>query len=197
MKLQSSISLVVALLLGACGTQPQQDVVQTAPLASNMGCVVSVLVDQRSGSRKFMTAAKYSQGILNTSTTRRNALPFERIKDGPRNKSLSEGDNDVFYYVMIVPAGTHFISDYYVFHARLGGNRWATPKSFKVPFTVEQGRCTYLGRSVLHPSEYLVSWVSKLEQDSAAVESLLPTELKGKPLIAIPSFSIPPLGDIE
>lgn len=107
--------------------------------------------------------------------------------------NVTKGDSSSLVHVRFVKPGTYVIGPHFIAFHRLGSTSWITPKSYQPRFEVLPGRCTYIGRTTLHPKDFSFSWSNALAEDLAAAKSLIPEALLRESPLQVAPHTIPEL----
>lgn len=188
-----SACALAALLLAACASPFPPPATEPSP---GDGCIIAGVEDARSLARLVIAQG---QVVINVHDGGRGpTLPLQVTpRFGPGfvgpYASITKEDSSSLVHVRFVKPGTYSIGPHFIAFHRLGSTSWITPKSFRPTFEVLAGRCTYIGRTTLHPKDFSFSWSDAMAEDVAAAKALIPAALLREPPLQVAPHTIPEL----
>jgi hypothetical protein len=181
----------VALLQG-CATPPQDTRFVYAPGKS---CLVFSIGEARIGARNPLAALAMAARGPAVEIASTGIQPTIRFAWNPKyafdqgTPFKEEGASGVVKVYFVEP-GQYQFSKFGIFFS--SGPMMTSPPRTRFPeFAAEPGRCTYLGRVTIQPSDNELVWSTAAAADMAAIRPTLPAEMRDKEPVQAPQIVIP------
>ena len=190
---QAIAPVVIGILLGGCASAPTSPSFAYTP---GNGCLITSIADERGAVKRTVFAPQIVQNVYRFGVPRPEHLQlapqFGPGFVGPKD-SFETANSVGVLHVRFLEPGQYFIGPYVIVRHMAGSVPKVSPRGFRVPFDIEPGKCTYLGRSTLQDDELHFRWTNELPSDLAIAKKLLPPELLTREPTTIAAPVIPPL----